>query len=255
MISIESFSLYVLLCILAPLVGAFTLAFIMIFESRFDLLQHETVKLELQKELQYAHYYQLNQQIKPHFFFNTLNTMLSLARLDRKQDLIKGLELMSKFLKYKYRTNDFLVPLVGELEYTNSYLEIQRLRFGKRIQVNQNIHPNSKKAFTPPFILQTIVENAFKHGFEKFAGPAVLTINIFENKGSLHIEVWNTHLQEAFDYRKNDDLEDDGQGMKNIQNRLNLMFPEAQIVFAMSHIENETLVKIIFPYRESNPIH
>lgn len=255
MISIDSFSLYVLLCILAPLVGAFTIAFIMIFESRFDSLQNQAVKLALEKELQYAHYYQLNQQIKPHFFFNTLNTMLSLARLDRKQDLIKGLELMSKFLKYKYRTNDFLVPLVDELAYTNSYLEIQRLRFGLRIQVIQTIQPNSIKAFTPPFILQTIVENAFKHGFEKFGGPAVLKINIFEIEGSLHIEVWNTHLQESFDSGKSGDLEEDGQGMKNIQNRLNLMFPDGNTTFSMSHIENETLVQIIFPYCENNPIH
>lgn len=69
MMPLETFSLYVLLCVLAPLVGAFTLSFIMIFERQIDNLQKEATRLTLEKELQDANYDQLNQQIQPHFFF------------------------------------------------------------------------------------------------------------------------------------------------------------------------------------------
>ena len=115
MMPFENFSLYVLICELAPLIGAFTLSFIIIFERQFDSLQRETSKLALERELQQADYYQLNSKIQSHFFFNTLNTMLSLARLDRKGDLVKGLEAMAKFFKFKYATNEPLILFDAEL--------------------------------------------------------------------------------------------------------------------------------------------
>lgn len=249
MMSIDSFSLYVLLCILAPLAGAFTLAFIMIFESRFDFLQNVASKSKLEKELQYAQYYQLNQRIKPHFFFNTLNTMLSLARLDRKQELITSLEVMSKFMRYNYQTNEMLVPLMDELAYTNSYLDIQRLRFGKRVQTHQSIEEEAKLSYIPPFVLQTMVENTFKHAFEKFPGPATLKIIISCQDNMIHIEVWNTHLQHSSKKKENFTRED-GLGVANIRERLTLLFPDESTSFTMSYIGEEACAKIIIPFRE-----
>ncbi|REB08581.1 histidine kinase [Sporosarcina sp. BI001-red] len=249
MMSIDSFSLYVLLCILAPLAGAFTLAFIMIFESRFDFLQNVASKSKLEKELQYAQYYQLNQRIKPHFFFNTLNTMLSLARLDRKQELITSLEVMSKFMRYNYQTNEMLVPLMDELAYTNSYLGIQQLRFGKRVQTHQTIEEEAKLSYIPPFVLQTMVENTFKHAFEKYPGPATLKIIIFLQDNLIHIEVWNTHLQHS-SKKKDDFTREDGLGVANIRERLTLLFPDEPTSFTMSFIGEEACAKIIIPFRE-----
>ena len=138
MVPLETFSFYVLLCV-------FTITFIIIFERRIDSLRKETIKLNLEKELQSAQYYQLNQQIQPHFFFNTLNTMLSLARLDRKDDLITGLEVMSKFFKFKYTTNESLILVQDELDYVQNYLDIQRLRFSERLSVEVNVSNSRRK--------------------------------------------------------------------------------------------------------------
>lgn len=86
MISLESFSIYIILCVLAPLIGAFTLLFLFIFEKRIDLIEKEKKEIAIERELQMALYNQLNQEIQPHFLFNTLNSILSLARLDRKKN-------------------------------------------------------------------------------------------------------------------------------------------------------------------------
>ncbi|MDW0108733.1 sensor histidine kinase [Sporosarcina aquimarina] len=251
MMSIETFSLYVLFCILAPLVGAFTLAFTMIFESRFDFLQNVASSSKLEKELQYAQYYQLNQRIKPHFFFNTLNTMLSLARLDRKTELISSLEVMSKFMRYNYQTNEKLVPIMDEVAYTNSYLEIQQLRFGNRVLVHQQIAEDTKNAYILPFVLQTMVENTFKHAFDKYPGPAVLKIIIYRKDSLLHMEVWNTHLKQSINDR-DDFSREDGLGVANIRERLHLLFPDEPATFDMSYIGEEACARIIIPYRESS---
>jgi two-component system, LytTR family, sensor histidine kinase AlgZ len=247
MMPLESFSLYVLICVLAPLVGAFTLSFVMIFERQIDNLQKEASKLELEKELQNAHYDQLNQQIKPHFFFNTLNTMLSLARLDRKEELIKGLEVMAKFFKFKYINHSSLIKLEDELSYVKDYLEIQRLRFGDRLTAIQDVEDNCESALLPPFMIQTIVENAFKHGFEKNIGPAMLRINVYQSEGFLYIEVWNTHLIEPVNEKKEYTPQEEGYGIRNIQKRLELLFPEQVSSLIMRHIGNETVVEVKFP--------
>ncbi|MED3563537.1 histidine kinase, partial [Bacillus xiapuensis] len=69
MLTLDAFSIYIMLCILAPLLGAFTLLFLIIFEKRIDLLQKQTREIALERELQTALYNQLNQEIQPHFFF------------------------------------------------------------------------------------------------------------------------------------------------------------------------------------------
>ncbi|ALC86760.1 hypothetical protein AM499_13680 [Bacillus sp. FJAT-22090] len=247
MMPLESFSLYVLICVLAPLVGAFTLSFVMIFERQIDNLQKEASKLALEKELQHANYDQLNQQIQPHFFFNTLNTMLSLARLDRKEELIKGLEVMAKFFKFKYITHASLIKVEDEIAYVNNYLEIQSLRFGERLEVSIHVEEQCEKALLPPFMIQTIVENAFKHGFEKNMGPARLKIIVYHSDGFLFLEVWNTYLIEPINEKKEYKPEESGYGVRNIQKRLDLLFPTQVHYLQMSYVGNETLVEVKFP--------
>ncbi|WP_391119588.1 sensor histidine kinase [Psychrobacillus sp. L3] len=247
MMPLESFSLYVLICVLAPLVGAFTLSFVMIFERQIDNLQKEASKLELEKELQHANYDQLNQQIQPHFFFNTLNTMLSLARLDRKEELIKGLEVMAKFFKFKYVTHASLIKVEDEIAYVNNYLDIQILRFGERLEVTKNVEAFCENALLPPFMIQTIVENAFKHGFEKNMGPARLKINVYYSDGFMYIEVWNSYFIEPINEKKEYSPQEEGYGIRNIQKRLDLLFPEQVHYLNMRYIGDETLVEVKFP--------
>lgn len=178
MLQLETFNIYILLCVIAPIIGAFLLTFIFIFEKQIDSLEEEKRHLELEQDLQRANILQLNQQIQPHFFFNALNSLLSLARINRKEDLVAGIEALATFFKFKYNDHDVLIALKNEVQFVESYLNIQQLRFGHRLTINKFIDNDALSVKIPPFIFQTIIENAFKHGFEKHVGPAELSIYI-----------------------------------------------------------------------------
>ncbi|MEH7124048.1 histidine kinase [Bacillus sp. JJ1773] len=217
----------------------------MIFEKRFDILQKEASLISLEKELKSAQYYQLNQQIQPHFFFNALNTILSLARLDRKEDLVHSIEVLSKYFKYKYKTNRSLIPLIDELQYMNDYLTIQNLRFGSRLTVKQKIDESCLIAMSPPFLLQTLVENCFKHGIEKNSGSSELIININKIEDCVFVEVWNSgsflsDIQTS---------SNSGYGLNNIKKRLKLLFPTEKVSLNLIEKNHGTSAIVSWPMK------
>jgi two-component system, LytTR family, sensor histidine kinase AlgZ len=242
MITIEPFSIYIMICVLAPLLGAFTLLFLFIFEKRIDLLEKQTREIALERELQTALYNQLNQEIQPHFFFNTLNSILSLARLDRKNELIRSIETLSKLLKFKYQTSDTFISIAEELTYIGYYLEIQKTRFRDRLHFQIMTDSEVTKAIIIPFLIQTLVENAFKHSFEKYPGEANLKINICKVEGEVHVIVWNSS-HGIHELSKNGGL-----GLENIGKRLELLFPNESTSIKLTTEENGTSVLVIFPY-------
>lgn len=242
MLSIEAFSLFIMLGVLAPLLGAFTLLFLFIFEERIDLLEKQKREFALERELQNALYTQLNQEIQPHFIFNTLNSILSLARLDRKNELIRSIETLSKLLKFKYQTNHTFITIDEELTYVNYYLEIQKTRFRDRLHYELSIDPETGKAVIIPFLIQTIVENSFKHSFEKNMGEALLKIKISKQSDAVHITVWNNGTGEGSMPREG------GLGLGNIKKRLQLLFPDAVTAVQLAHHADGTSVTAIFPY-------
>lgn len=243
MLQIEDFSLYVMFCVLAPLVGAFTLLFLFIFEKRIDLLENQTNKITLEKELQQAKYFQLNQQIQPHFFFNTLNSILSLARLNRLEELIRAIEVFSKFLKAKYKSEHLISTVEEEMEYASHYLQIQKIRFQSRLSYTLNLEEELKKATILPFLIQTLVENAFKHSFEKYPGEAHLTISISLSGSHIVLTVWNSTKGE---HPGNDDA-DAGHGLNNIRRRLNLMYTEEEAFIQLYHEPSGTRAVVTWP--------
>lgn len=242
MLTVETFSLHIMIAALAPLLGAFTLLFLFIFEKRIDLLEKQKREIALERELQTALYNQLNQEIQPHFFFNTLNSILSLARLDRKTELIRSIETLSKLLKFKYQTNNTFITIDEELTYVNYYLEIQKIRFRDRLHYEFSIDPNGNQAVTIPFLIQTFVENAFKHSFEKFIGEAFLKITVEKKEKEVYITVWNNSVEsrEILSTER-------GLGLENITKRLELLFPNGKTSVQLINSENGTSVLAIFP--------
>lgn len=243
MLPIEAFSIYIMLCVLAPLLGAFTLLFLSLFEKRIDLLEKQKREIALERELQTALYNQLNQEIQPHFFFNTLNSILSLARLERKGELIRSIETLSKLLKFKYQTNKTMLTIEEELTYVNYYLEIQKIRFRDRLHYEVFMDSHAALAIIIPFLIQTFVENAFKHAFEKYIGEAFLKIKIQKVEQTVHVTVWNN----SFDGLTGSP-QDGGLGLDNIAKRLELLFPAGHTSVALSNTEEGTSVIAIFPF-------
>lgn len=246
MITQESFSFYIMLSVLAPIIGAFSLLFLFLFEKRLDQLEKEKNELLMEQELQEAKYNQLNQQIQPHFFFNTLNVILSLARLNRKEELISAIEVLSKYFKFKYKQTDPLITLEEEIQYTQYYLDIQRLRFRERLDVVWNVEESCKASLVPPYLLQTLVENAFKHGLEKHPGQGKLIIILNEQRNKVYLEVWNSSstASDELDIQK----DDRGIGLHNIQKRLQMLFPKEEILIQLNEEAKGTSVQIFWPH-------
>ena len=249
MLQLETFNIYILLCVIAPIIGAFLLTFIFIFEKQIDSLEEEKRHLELEQDLQRANILQLNQQIQPHFFFNALNSLLSLARINRKEDLVAGIESLATFFKFKYNNHEVLIALKNEVQFVDSYLNIQQLRFGHRLTIHKYVDDAALSVQIPPFILQTIIENAYKHGFEKHIGPAELSIFIKKMDKFLLIEIKNTQPSEKIETvieQVEDELQQ-GYGLENIRKRLELIYGLENILFSIQNNEQLYTVKIHVP--------
>lgn len=220
MFQLDTFNIFIFICVLAPIIASMLLGFISIFEKQINVLKEAKRALELEKDLHTVNYIKLTQRIKPHFFFNTLNTVLSLARLDRKKDLILAIESLSQFLKFHFKEHDVVTPIETEIELIEHYLTIQNYRFRDRVLIERNIDDLVKDRLVPPFILQTIIENAYKHEFEVNPGQHQLDITIQKLENQLGIRVKNS--KQPVQYEKQ--IERSGHGLQNIYSRLEHLY-------------------------------
>jgi two-component system, LytTR family, sensor histidine kinase AlgZ len=236
MITFNVFTALIMLALLGPVVGSITLFSILAFEREIDVLKHENMKVHLEKELQHSEYMQLNQQIHPHFLFNTMNLILGLARLKKNEQLIEVLEHFSIFLKFKYRVKEQLISFSDELEYTKHYLAIQQIRMGQRLSITYDIDSLSDlRVLTPPYMLQTLTENAFKHSLEKKPGSIELLIRFRTDKTTAFLEVIDNGIGVITDDFSIDHTS--GHGLKNIKTRLYLLFG----AYTFIHLEQMSL--------------
>jgi LytS/YehU family sensor histidine kinase len=140
--------------------------------ARFRALREE----RLQTKLARAELQVLRMQLQPHFLFNTLNTIYNLAPQNSRkaQVMISHLADLLRLSLDHVATNT--VPLQRELEFLDSYIEIEKTRFEERLNVQMEIDPDTLDALVPNMILQPLVENAIRHGIAKKAAGGTVTI-------------------------------------------------------------------------------
>ena len=162
----------------------------------------------------------LRKQTNPHFLFNSLNSIYSLAH--KKSDLVPdAIVTLSELMRYMlYETDNKTVALEKEINYIQNYIELQKLRLNDIEDIIINVHGDTKNRFIEPLLLISFVENAFKYGTD-YKGAAHVKIKIFIHENSLDFWIENT----IEDYRK--DPENSGIGLVNIKNRLDLLYPNA----------------------------
>ena len=162
----------------------------------------------------------LESRLHPHFLFNTLN---SIAALIRENPMLaeKMVEKLSALLSYSLDANaKNLVTLEQELEITEKYLEIEKVRFNERLNYKIATDEKFSNIKLPPFSLQTLVENSIKHVASKTSEKTEITIIAKENQHQVAIEVSDNGIGFSFDKIEN------GHGLDVLQKRLETIFQD-----------------------------
>ena len=155
-------------------------------------------------------------QIKPHFMFNTLNSLYGLFLTENKNAL-PSLEKFISMMRYIHTSsNRDFVPLNEEAEYIREYVEVQSLRLNEMTQVALNIDIHNGHILIPPMLLVTFVENCFKHGVSPIESSRILIV-ITENEGKLSF----TSSNRIFPVKRIGEH----MGIENCRKRLELLYP------------------------------
>lgn len=165
----------------------------------------------------------LRLQLQPHFLFNTLNTISSLMEIDIKgaQRIVSKLGSLLRGVLDKDKRN--LIPLREELEFIKSYLGIEQARFNDRLSIQYNIDEDTLGAMVPTLVLQPLVENAIKHGFARKTGKGEIQVR---TKIAGNQIVMTIKDDGAGSNHSTHQLLDEGIGLKNVKERLNLLYKE-----------------------------
>jgi two-component system LytT family sensor kinase len=208
-----NFFIYNIFTYLFILAGS-TAYYMLLERQRGIKLWHERQTENLKTELLF-----LRSQVSPHFMFNVLNNMVALAR--KKSDLLEpSLIKLSSLMRYMlYETDEEKVPLDKEIEYIQSYIDLQQQRFGKNVKVCTSFNNYSSGCEIEPMLLIPFVENAFKHG-TGIIEHAQIKIELKEENGLLQLLVSNRYN----DVSNGSKDKNSGIGLNNVQRRLNLLY-------------------------------
>lgn len=198
--------------------------------SREKLKAAEDARIivELEHTLHKAELKNLQAQIKPHFLFNTLNTIISLITLDENRKGLNTIFALSNLLRHNLDHPDEMVSLREELYYVENYLLIQKTRFGERLEVLIEVPEEMHEVQIPFLSLQPLVENACIHGLEPKEGIGRLWIKGKRLGDKLEISVSDDGV--GISPRRGVlDLNEDNQtmagiGLRNVHKRLQLQF-------------------------------
>jgi len=179
-------------------------------------------RLELALSLKDAQLQNLKWQLNPHFLFNSLNSVRALISEDpeRAKDMVTR---MSSLLRYALNSSDQkTVSLETEIDAVRTYLELEKIRFESRLHYEIEVPPSCLSLRILPMCLQTLAENAIKHGIAKLPRGGTVRIVAFAEANTLHVKILNSgDIVSPLRY---------GTGLQNTEDRIKLMFgPRSQL--------------------------
>ena len=174
------------------IVYALILTVTYVVDARESMARQVAETARLNEELSKSQLAALRRQIEPHFMYNTLNSIAGLVRDHRNDAAVSMIVGLSEFLRRSSEdSHRSQVALGEEVEYLQRYLEIQKVRFGERLQVSVDIPPELLCAQVPNLLLQPLVENAIKHGVARRVAGGVIRVAGARHDGALRLTVYN----------------------------------------------------------------
>jgi sensor histidine kinase YesM len=202
-----------------------------------ERLAKELEKINVETELKY-----LKSQINPHFLFNSLNSVYALAL--QKSDLAPELILkLSDILRYiLYEGSEKKVSLTQELRYLQSYLELEKVRHGNRMELDIDIVGNTDNKEIAPMLLIPFVENSFKHGLGKDMDNGYVKVQVNSETNELKFAIANSQPKKGNEISKQNGYQG-GIGLINVKKRLDMLYPKKHTL-TMGGTEGEFKVEL-----------
>ncbi len=178
--------------------------------------RQELDNLELQAFQTELELQNLRSQLNPHFLFNALNAIRALVEVDPKKSK-EAVTLLSNLLRFSLSTNyDRLVSIENELQMVDSYLSLEKIRFEERLIIKKEINDELRNFDIPAFTIQTLVENAIKHGISKLIEGGEISIRVVKVEKFILIQVANSGQISS--------EKDLGVGLNNLKKRLEIEY-------------------------------
>lgn len=214
---------------------------------------------QLLKELELKH---LQNQINPHFLFNTLNTISRMAYLEDAAVTSRLIESVSTLLRSSLGDINKTVTLREEVHVVKEYFYIQKTRFAERITFQTKIDDSCLDVQIPVLTLQPLVENAFIHGVEGLEEGGIISLTIYQNHNQVIIEVTDNgkgmdeetkqkiYSREQIDLHEEHSGHSTGIGLRNVIKRLELVYKQPNILSITSHKNKGTTINIQLPMQK-----
>jgi two-component system sensor histidine kinase AlgZ len=186
----------------------------------------------------------LKAQINPHFLFNSLNSITALTATDpvrAREMCIRLSDFLRSTLGLGERES---IPWREELQLARTYLEVEQVRFGKRLNVEMDVDDACSECLVPPLVLQPLIENAVKHGIASMVEGGTIKVEGRVNHGLLEVSVENGFDPESPAPRRS------GLGLRNVRNRLSTRFGDLAHLTAHSQ-DNRFRAEMVVPCRRA----
>ncbi|WP_062049479.1 sensor histidine kinase [Bacillus sp. JCM 19034] len=217
-----------------------------------------------------AEFHSLQANIKPHFLYNTLDTIQWMARKKNAPDVAELVGSLSKLFRIGLSKGDTIIQLEDEIEHVKNYLQIQTVRYKNKLNYSLMVSPSIKNLSILKIVLQPIVENAIYHGIKERRGPGFISINAQVKNHMLIIEIADNgkgmcqetlaQLRESLHtFLKYSDDENEsrlkkGYGIVNVHARLQLTFGDQYGIAINSELNKGTVVTINHPVLENHQV-
>lgn len=209
--------------------------------------QAEVNAVRLELIAQQAQLRGLRAQLNPHFLFNCLNSLRELI-VENPQSAERMVTQLSALLRYSLQSDHTeQVPLAEEIQAVKDYLDLETVRFEDRLRVHWKVASGVAAAAVPPMLLQTLVENALKHGVARRPEGGEVTIAAWPEDSLVHLEVTNNGSLPEIPSQN-------GIGLKNARTRLQLLYGEKGNIVLENAPENRVRAAVTLPFRTTEPV-
>jgi two-component sensor histidine kinase len=213
--------------------------------------ERELTAAHLAAQLAEARLGALQSQLRPHFLFNTLNTIAEQVYTD-PVGADRMITKLGALLRASFAVSDQELPLRDELELLAGYVDIVRVRFHDRVRVDVDVDDDALQAMVPSFLLQPLVENALRHGLEPLERGGRVEIAARRRVETIVVEVRDdgigfTSAEGAGDRERIG--APDGIGLRNTRDRLRQLYGERASLVLRARVAGGTIAEVTLPYR------